>query len=124
MSEAPGLRWIRPRTPSTRKPRHVFLPAHRARRRPDPTRRWLTFTAAIAISAATRDWLAKKITIRRWKIRSRWRKLDPTTQATLILAFLRTNLTHAELRCRPNRCTRMVKAVLTVYYREHQPFAL
>jgi hypothetical protein len=63
----------------------------------DPTRRWLTFTAAVAISASTRDWLANKITIRRWKIRSRWRKLDPTTQATLILAFLRTNLTYAEL---------------------------
>ena len=28
-----------------------------------------------------------------------------------------------ELRCRPNRCTRMIKAVLTVYYREQQPFA-
>lgn len=63
----------------------------------DPTGRWLTFTAAVAISASTRDWLANKITIRRWKIRSRWRKLDPTTQATLILAFLRTNLTYAEL---------------------------
>ncbi len=28
-----------------------------------------------------------------------------------------------ELRCRPSRCTRMIKAVLTVYYREHTPFA-
>ena len=63
----------------------------------DPARRWLTFTAAISISASTRDWLANKITVRRWKICSRWRKLDPTTQATLILAFLRTNLTYAEL---------------------------
>ena len=27
-----------------------------------------------------------------------------------------------ELRCRPGRCTRMIKAVLTVYYREHPPF--
>jgi hypothetical protein len=63
----------------------------------DPAGRWLTFTAAVAISASTRDWLASKITVRRWKIRSRWRKLDPTTQATLVLAFLRTNLTYAEL---------------------------
>lgn len=63
----------------------------------DPTGRWLTFVAAVAISTATRDWLANKITVRRWKIRSRWRKLDPTTQATLVLAFLRTNLTYAEL---------------------------
>jgi len=60
-----------------------------------PTDRWLTFTAAIAVSAATRDWLATKLTQRRRKIRSRWRLLDPTTQATLVLAFLRTNLTHA-----------------------------
>jgi hypothetical protein len=63
----------------------------------DPTRRWLTFTAAVAISTSTRDWLAGKITVRRWKLRSRWRKLDPSTQATLVLAFLRTNLTYAEL---------------------------
>lgn len=63
----------------------------------DLTSRWLTFTAAVAISTSTRDWLANKITVRRWKIRSRWRKLDPTTQATLVLAFLRTNLTYAEL---------------------------
>jgi hypothetical protein len=63
----------------------------------DPTSRWFTFTAAVAISAATRDWLAGKITTRRRKIRSRWRLLDPTTQATLVLAFLRTNLTYAEL---------------------------
>jgi hypothetical protein len=61
----------------------------------DPTGRWLTFTAAV--SAATRDWLATNITRRRHKIRSRWRLLDPTTQATLVLAFLRTNLTYAEL---------------------------
>jgi hypothetical protein len=63
----------------------------------DPTGRWLTFTAAVAVSAATRDWLATKLTQRRRKIRSRWRLLDPTTQATLVLAFLRTNLTYAEL---------------------------
>jgi len=63
----------------------------------DPTGRWLTFTAAVAVSAATRDWLAGKITQRRRKIRSRWRLLDPITQATLVLAFLCTNLTYAEL---------------------------
>ena len=63
----------------------------------DPTGRWLTFTAAVRVSAATRDWLAGKITQRRRTIRSRWRKLDPSTQATLVLAVLRTNLTYAEL---------------------------
>lgn len=38
----------------------------------DPTHQRLAFSAAVAISAATRDWLANKITVRRWKIRSRW----------------------------------------------------
>jgi hypothetical protein len=47
----------------------------------DSTGRWLTFSATVAVSAATRDWLAAKITQRRQKIRSRWRLLDPTTQA-------------------------------------------
>lgn len=63
----------------------------------DPTHQWLTFTATVAISTTTRDWLANKITQRRKKIRSRWRLINPTSQATLVLAFLRTNLTHAEL---------------------------
>jgi hypothetical protein len=61
------------------------------------TRRWLTFQAGVKVSAATRDWLARKIDQRRVKIRSRWRKLDAETQATLVLAYLRTNLTHEEL---------------------------
>jgi hypothetical protein len=78
----------------------------------DPTGRWLTFTAAVAISAATRDWLATKITGRRRRIRSRWRLLDPTTQATLVLAFLRTNLTYAELatanHISRNTCRRII----------------
>jgi hypothetical protein len=63
----------------------------------DATSRWLTFTAGINVSPATRDWLANKITQRRKKIRSRWRALDSKTQATLTLAYLRTNLTYAEL---------------------------
>jgi hypothetical protein len=61
------------------------------------TRRWLTFQAGIEVSTSTRDWLAQKITQHRVKIGSPWRKLDPETQATLTLAFLRTNLTYAEL---------------------------
>ncbi len=28
-----------------------------------------------------------------------------------------------KLRCCPNRCTRVIKAVLAVHYREHIPFA-
>jgi hypothetical protein len=78
----------------------------------DPTGRWLTFQAAVAITTATRDWLATKITQRRRKIRSRWRLLDPTTQATLVLAYLRTNLTHTELatanHISPSTCRRII----------------
>ena len=36
---------------------------------PAPAGRWLTFTAAVRVSAATRDWLAGKITQRRKTIR-------------------------------------------------------
>ena len=76
------------------------------------TRRWLTFKAGIQVSASTGDWLAKKITQHRVKIGSRWRKLDPTTQAILTLAFLRTNLTFAELAAanniHPSTCWRNI----------------
>ena len=30
----------------------------------------------------------------------------------------------SELRCRPERCTAMVKAVLALHYMEHDPFAV
>jgi hypothetical protein len=63
----------------------------------DPTRRWLTFTAAVAVSPGTRDRLATQLAARRARIGTRWRLLDTTTQATLVIAFLRTNLTYAEL---------------------------
>jgi len=63
----------------------------------DPTGQWLAFTAAVAVSPDTRDRLAHAITAHRAKIGTRWRLLDPTTQATLVIAFLRTNLTYAEL---------------------------
>lgn len=76
------------------------------------THRWLTFKAGIQVSTSTRDWLAKKITQHRVKISSRWRKLDPETQATLTLAFLRTNLTYAELAVantiNPSTCWRNI----------------
>jgi hypothetical protein len=63
----------------------------------DPARQWLAFTAAVAVSPGTRDRLAHAITAHRAKIGTRWRLLDATTQATLVIAFLRTNLTYAEL---------------------------
>jgi hypothetical protein len=62
-----------------------------------PGRQWQKFTAAVAVSTATRDKLAKQIAAHRAKIGSRWRLVDATAQATLVIAYLRTNLTYAEL---------------------------
>jgi hypothetical protein len=62
-----------------------------------PPRTWLTFTAGIAARPATRDRLAAILAAHQTKIGTRWRLMDPTTQATLVLAFLRTNLTYDEL---------------------------
>jgi len=62
-----------------------------------PAGQWLAFTAAVAVSPGTRDRLAHAITAHRAKIGTRWRLCDTTTQATLVIAFLRTNLTYAEL---------------------------
>jgi hypothetical protein len=45
--------------PTDQGPRHDFLPAPQPP--PAPTRQWLTFTAAIAVSPATRDRLAQTI---------------------------------------------------------------
>jgi hypothetical protein len=71
----------------------------------DPTQRWLTFTAAVAVSPATRDRLAARLTAHRAKIGTRWRLMDVTTQATLVIAFLRTNLTYDELAAGNNIST-------------------
>src|SRR5512133_983612 len=62
-----------------------------------PSPQWLTCKAAIQVSPSTRDWLADTILRRRAKLGSRWRILDCVLQATLTLAYLRTNLTFAEL---------------------------
>jgi hypothetical protein len=58
----------------------------------DPIHRRLTFTAAVAVSPGTRDRLAQRIAAHRARIGTRWRLLDATAQATLVIAFLRTNL--------------------------------
>jgi hypothetical protein len=62
-----------------------------------PTGQWLTFRAGVKVSPTTRDWLADKILRHKAKLGTRWRILDPALQATLTLAYLRTNLTYAEL---------------------------
>lgn len=70
-----------------------------------PTRQWLEFTAAVAVSPATRDRLATRLATHQARIGTRWRLLDTTTQATLVIAFLRTNLTYAELAAGNNIST-------------------
>jgi hypothetical protein len=82
-----------------------------------PARKWLAFTAAVAVSPGTRDRLATWLSARRAKIGTRWRLLDPAAQATLVIAFLRTNLTYAELAAGNNistpTCWRYVQEGIT-----------
>jgi hypothetical protein len=78
--------------------RDLTMPSYQDAQPPaGPARHWLAFTAAVAVSPGTRDRLAHTITAHRAKVGTRWRLLDATTQATLVIAFLRTNLTYAEL---------------------------
>jgi DDE superfamily endonuclease/Helix-turn-helix of DDE superfamily endonuclease len=78
---------------------------HDAKPNAVPERQWQKFTAAVAVSTSTRDKLAERIAEHRAKIGTRWRLLDPTTQATLVIAYLRTNLTYAELAAGNNIST-------------------
>ena len=55
------------------------------------------FRAGIRVSAGTCDDLAASLRRRHEKARARWRLLSPLAQAVLVIAFLRTNLTYAEL---------------------------
>jgi len=58
---------------------------------------WVAFSAAVRVPRRAVESLAAGL--RRWreKLGTRWRKLDPETQATVTIAYLRTNLTFAEL---------------------------
>ncbi|MEU8587479.1 hypothetical protein AB0C59_10835 [Streptomyces sp. NPDC048664] len=58
---------------------------------------WLVYQAGCRVSAGMRGWLADKIAARHAANGSRWRKKDAVFQATLTIAFLRSNLTYAEL---------------------------
>jgi len=55
------------------------------------------FRAGVKVSAGTCEDLAASLRRRHGKNRTRWRLLAPLTQAVLVVAFLRTNLTYAEL---------------------------
>jgi hypothetical protein len=55
------------------------------------------FRAGIRVSAGTREDLAASLRRRHEKQGTRWRLPGPLAQAVLVIAFLRTNLTCAEL---------------------------
>ncbi len=55
------------------------------------------FRAGIRVSAGTCDDLAASLRRRHEKTGTRWRLLSPLAQAVLVIAFLRTSLTYAEL---------------------------
>jgi len=55
------------------------------------------FRAGVKVSAGTCEDLAASLRRRHEKNGTRWRLLDPLAQAVLVIAFLRTNLTCAEL---------------------------
>ena len=70
------------------------------------------FRAGIKVSAATCDDLAESLRRRHERAATRWRLLSPLSQAVLVIAFLRTNLTCAELAAgfdiSPSACWRNV----------------
>jgi hypothetical protein len=55
------------------------------------------FRAGIRVNAGTVDDLAGSLRHRHERQGTRWRLLSPLAQAVLVIAFLRTNLTYAEL---------------------------
>src|SRR5260370_6275892 len=55
------------------------------------------FRAGVKVSAGTGEDLAGSLRRRHERTGTRWRLLSPLAQAVLVIAFLRTNLTYAEL---------------------------
>jgi hypothetical protein len=55
------------------------------------------FRAGVRVSAGTCEDLAVSLRRRHGKLGTRWRLLAPLAQAVLVIAFIRTNLTYAEL---------------------------
>src|SRR5260370_35762275 len=70
------------------------------------------FRAGVNASAGTCDDLAASLRRRHQRNGTRWRRLSPLSQAVLVIAFLRTNLTYAELAAgfgiSPSTCWRDV----------------
>ena len=55
------------------------------------------FRAGVRVSAGTCEDLAASLRRRHERRGTRWRLLGPLAQAVLVIAFLRTSLTYAEL---------------------------
>src|SRR5438105_12015139 len=55
------------------------------------------FRAGVRVSAGTCDDLAESLRRRHDRTGTRWRLLSPPSRAVLVVAFLRTSLTYAEL---------------------------
>jgi hypothetical protein len=76
------------------------------------------FRAGVKVSAGTVRDLAASLRRRHEKNGTRWRLLDPVTQAVLVIAFLRTNLTYAELAAgfdiSPSTCWRDIGEGISV----------
>ena len=62
----------------------------------DQEPRWIVHQAGCRVSAGTRDWLASKIAARHPANGTHRRKKDAYFQATLTIAYLRSNLAYAE----------------------------
>jgi len=76
------------------------------------------FRAGVKVSAGTVNDLAGSLRARHERNGTRWRLLTPLAQAVLVIAFLRTNLTHAELAAgfgiSPSTCWRDVREGISV----------
>jgi len=76
------------------------------------------FRAGVKVSAGTCDDLAESLRRRHERNGTRWRLLDPLSQAVLVIAFLRTSLTYAELAAgfgiSPSTCWRDVAEGISV----------
>lgn len=76
------------------------------------------FRAGVKVSLGTCEDLSASLARRHARLRARWRLLSPLAQAVLVIAFLRTNLTCAELAAgfgiSPVTCWRGIREGISV----------
>jgi hypothetical protein len=79
---------------------------------------YAVFRAGVKVSARTVNDLAASLLRRHERQGTRWRLLSPVAQAVLVIAFLRTNLTYAELAAgsgiSPATCWRGIREGISV----------